>query len=249
MTTQTISDYYQTYWTTGGFNPVGHIKPELEAILRRGLSPGLACLDLGCGDGQTLGPWLTANGRRYLGVDISGTAVAAAVASGLSAVQVESTDALPFPDDSFDNVCCIEVFEHLFAPEQTAREILRVLKPGGSLIATVPNVAYWRRRLELLILGIWNPLGTHRSRQEPWNDPHIRFFSPPSLGAMLVKAGYTRVRGGGHAGGLLRDLPWVGPRLTKSAGGPVYRVCQRLWPTLLGYGAHAIATKPPAASP
>ena len=43
---------------------------------------------------------------------------------------------LPFPDASVDAIVCTEVFEHLIDPPSAAREIVRVLKPGGRLVLT-----------------------------------------------------------------------------------------------------------------
>jgi SAM-dependent methyltransferase len=46
----------------------------------------------------------------------------------------------PFPDETFDTVVCTEVLEHLlFDPMFAASEMCRVLKPGGSVLVTVPN--------------------------------------------------------------------------------------------------------------
>jgi SAM-dependent methyltransferase len=44
--------------------------------------------------------------------------------------------ALPFPDDSFDQILCTEVLEHLHTPQLAINEMHRVLKPGGTLILT-----------------------------------------------------------------------------------------------------------------
>jgi SAM-dependent methyltransferase len=43
---------------------------------------------------------------------------------------------LPFADGSVDAIVCTEVFEHLVDPAAAAREIIRVLKPGGRLVLT-----------------------------------------------------------------------------------------------------------------
>ena len=49
-----------------------------------------------------------------------------------------TAEAIPFPDESFDTVLAVEVFEHLEDPLGAVRECARVLRPGGYLILTVP---------------------------------------------------------------------------------------------------------------
>ncbi len=211
-----IKTYYETYWSPTGFNPKGYIKPPLETLFRRHLSPGNRCLDLGCGDGRTCGTWLTNRGYTYVGVDVSETAVRSAQQAGLDAVRIDDAAQLPFADGSFDAVISVEVLEHLFDPKAAAAEMFRVLQPGGRAIITVPNVAYWRRRLELLLLGRWNPMGDEKGAREPWRDPHIRFFNASSLHHMLQAAGFSQVLVSGHAGAVLRDIPWLGRRVACS---------------------------------
>lgn len=50
---------------------------------------------------------------------------------------------LPFPDDSFDLVTLLDVLEHIPDDARAAREAMRVLKPGGTLLVSTPN-ADWR---------------------------------------------------------------------------------------------------------
>ena len=72
-------------------------------------------------------------------------------------------------------------------------EAARVLRSGGVLIASVPNVAFWRRRLDL-VCGRWNPEGDDLSVAEPWRDPHLRFLT---TAALRSHAAASRVRIGG----------------------------------------------------
>jgi SAM-dependent methyltransferase len=58
---------------------------------------------------------------------------------------------LPFGDASFDLVICTEVLEHLLWPQNLLREVVRVLRPNGSLIASVPNIASLSYRVAWLM--------------------------------------------------------------------------------------------------
>src|ERR1700674_1705799 len=160
-------NYYETYWSSGGFCPHGTISPAACRLFERYVEKGSSCLDFGCGDGRSSGLWLRDHGMRYVGVDLSENAIEMARGIGLTAHRVDGED-LPFDSGTFDVAIAFEVFEHLFNPHHAAGELLRVLKPGGVLLGTVPNVAFWRRRFELAIHGVWNPYGDFLSVREPW---------------------------------------------------------------------------------
>lgn len=55
---------------------------------------------------------------------------------------VADVQKMPMEDSSFDSAICIEVLEHVPNPEEALREILRVLKPGGKLVFSVPHFLY-----------------------------------------------------------------------------------------------------------
>jgi SAM-dependent methyltransferase len=239
-----VGRYYEDYWSESGFNPVRPVNARLHNVLARHLPQRGELLDLGCGDGRTLGLWLRDRVSRYIGVDVSETAVARARSLGLDARTIQDASVLPFDDASFDAVVSIEVLEHLFAPHEAAAEVHRVLQPGGVFVATVPNVAYWCWRRDLALHGIWNPYGDDQSIDAPWRDPHLRFFTPSTLERMLVRAGFGSVEVGGFEGGVLRAWRLAG--VARAAPALRKRLHRRIELPLLPLFArrlHAVARK------
>lgn len=93
-------------------------------------------LDVGCGVGANY-PILAAKADHVHGVDIAPDAVAFASSKGYKEVIVGSVESLPNPSHSADLVLCTDVLEHV-DDVQAIAEIHRVLRPGGTLIVTVP---------------------------------------------------------------------------------------------------------------
>lgn len=67
--------------------------------------------------------------------------------------KADLNETLPYKNNFFDVVFCIEVIEHLKNPSQLVDEIHRVLKPGGILVLTTPNVDSIYSRLYFLCTG------------------------------------------------------------------------------------------------
>jgi SAM-dependent methyltransferase len=134
-------------------------------------------------------------GYSYIGFDVSPEAVRMAQDLGLRAELLSNDGNTSLESDSCDIAICFEVFEHLLEPETALKEILRVLKPHGVLIASVPNAAHWFARVEFSVTGFWLPGGRPgTSRKTPWNDPHIRFFSPDVLRRFIRTYGFSSVK-------------------------------------------------------
>lgn len=153
------------------------------AAVASGLSPR-RLLDVGCGSGylasliKTVHPGLSMDGA-----DISETALARA-AERFDRVWQVNLDASPLPAGSgeYDTVLCVEVLEHLYDPGQALAEIRRCLAPGGRLVATVPNLAFWRYRLDLLSGKV--PLAVSDPR-------HLHAFNPEAFARLLSGAGFS----------------------------------------------------------
>jgi SAM-dependent methyltransferase len=233
-----VASYYDEFWSRG---PERRYTPDqaLSSLIFDHLGRGTRCLDVGCGTGNSYAMEMRRRGASYVGVDVSAEAVGVARAAGLDARVIVDAGELPFEDESFELAICVEVFEHLFAPHRAASEILRVLKPGGRLVASTPNVAYWRLRANLLF-GLWNPVGDELAIEQPWRDPHIRFFTPKTLGRMLSMAGFSSVSTAAHNGCLLDHLT---SRPTSFGQSRAYAFLERRFPSLLGLSVHALAIR------
>jgi 2-polyprenyl-3-methyl-5-hydroxy-6-metoxy-1,4-benzoquinol methylase len=101
-------------------------------------------LDAGCGEGVLVEEY--ADRLDITGVDAN--------YSSARVTQGSVTD-LPFPGDSFDRALCLDVLEHLAYEEQprALAELFRVLRPGGELLVSVPNLAHLQSRIHFLLRG------------------------------------------------------------------------------------------------
>jgi SAM-dependent methyltransferase len=236
-----VREYYDAYWSEDRPDAAGlwsRFRDELAARVQ----PETRVLDFGCGDGSRYGRWLADRAGSYLGLDISDLAVERAGKAGLRARRIQSEAELGVPSGAFDVAVANRVLEHLFAPQHAVRGLWRALTPGGILIASVPNVAYWTGRVRLGLLGRWNPYGDARSVAEPWRDPHLRFFTLANLRDMLRGAGFAEIELGGYDGALLAELPLF-RRFWRKRGSAAYRLLESRFPSLLSLGLIAVARK------
>jgi len=129
-------------WEKGDFSRLAAYMRDSgeEVVATLDVKPGLDVLDVGCGDGTTAVPEAQL-GANVLGVDIASNLVAAgnerAQALGLTNLRFQEGDASDLnelDDDSFDLV--VSIFGAMFAarPEDVAKEVVRVTRPGGRIV-------------------------------------------------------------------------------------------------------------------
>lgn len=172
----------------------GHARTEVLPLLPAGRAERI--LDVGCGRGDTLA-YLRAEGRCgwTCGVELFPEAGAAA-RDRLDEVHIGNIEQLELPiaPASLDVVLCLDVLEHLIDPWTTAVKLAALLKPGGVLIASIPNVRHFRVVLPLLFRGTWKYADFGLMDRT-----HLRFFTKGSAIELLESAGLRvdAVRGSG----------------------------------------------------
>lgn len=127
---------HENYYAQGNFSA-----DRLTWTLNTFLPPaGVGqALEIGCGDGAMLN-LLAERGINAVGVDASSSGIEECVSRGCRAHCLDaSTDNLPFEDESFDLVICLETIEHLMNPHYALSEVRRVLRPHGRFLCSIPN--------------------------------------------------------------------------------------------------------------
>jgi 2-polyprenyl-3-methyl-5-hydroxy-6-metoxy-1,4-benzoquinol methylase len=112
--------------------------PELRRRILEAVPSNSTVLDVGCGVGETRILLRDANQCICFGLDIADSAVSAVIEKGMQA-QTAALPDIPYPDQTFDAVVCTETLEHVTDDKGTIRSIVRVLKPGGVLVLSVPD--------------------------------------------------------------------------------------------------------------
>ena len=112
---------------------------SLYPVLLEKLShiPFQSALDLGCGTGEMLKLILQEDaGKELYGIDLSEKMLHVAKSKLPEQVKLllGDSEALPFPDNTFDVVDCNDSFHHYPSPMNVLREVQRVLKPGGTFL-------------------------------------------------------------------------------------------------------------------
>jgi SAM-dependent methyltransferase len=159
-------DYYPTYLAK-----LGAVRKWLDA-----LPPGTRVLDAGCGEGVIVREY--AERLAIEGVDPQYSS---------DIVKAGSLIALPYPDGAFDRALCLDVLEHLPFDEQprAIEELRRVLRSGGELLVSVPNLAHLQSRVHFLFQG--RLIRTAAEAKHPGDRPVDEYIQ------MATRAGFALV--------------------------------------------------------
>jgi 2-polyprenyl-3-methyl-5-hydroxy-6-metoxy-1,4-benzoquinol methylase len=144
---------------------------------------------VGCYDGQLISQVVDRRGGdKIVGLDVSHTALRAAACRGLSAVRAQVEASLPFASEAFATVVAAEVIEHVFDTQAVVNELSRVLRPGGWLALTTPNLVALSGRAQLLLGRSPHNVEFDASQE---TSGHIRYFTFDTLELLLRRAGLT----------------------------------------------------------
>lgn len=167
------------------------------------LSPGDRVLDAGCGAGRHVCEAFRIKGVKVVGIDLNWEDLCKTATTlylmhlengnGQERCLISQADVvcLPFRDGVFDAVICSEVLEHIPDGRQAVAELVRVLRPGGKLVVSVPR--YLPERICWALSEAYH------------NEPggHIRIYKKRELQTLLEATGVTcraiRYKHGLHA--------------------------------------------------
>jgi SAM-dependent methyltransferase len=171
----------------------GDVVLDVGAVLAPRRSSSV--LDVGCGNGENLAMLSAWGFSRASGVEWDERACEAARSLGFE-VRAGSAEAIPYEDASQDFVFLRHVIEHVLDLDRALSEVRRVLRQGGLVTFLTPNA---QSRMHARFGRAWRGLEAPR---------HLRIFTPPSLAAVVARAGLEVVRVGAND----RSARWIAAR-------------------------------------
>jgi len=168
-------------------SPAGKLRwARRVKMLSRHLRPGMSVLELGCGTGYFTRE-LARSGAEIIALDVSPELLEIAKTNCCAPnvrYEIQNAYELNFPDAAFDSVLGSSVLHHLEV-EQALREINRVLKPGGTIYFTEPNMLNPQIAIQKNVPWVKQKLGD--------SPDETAFFRWP-LRRLLEQGGYRDVR-------------------------------------------------------
>lgn len=175
-------------------------------------------LDVGCGNGSVL-YYLQDYFEELCGVELSSLRTDASrqlLQSVEARVDIRNSnveEGLDWPDGYFDVVMSADVIEHVIDVWSAASEMARLVRPGGTIICSTPNIAYLPRRLALLLGKFPATAGSDEGfgvrDEELYDGGHLHYFTYSTLERLFALNGIEPVRrlGFGRLGRLHNLFP------------------------------------------
>lgn len=165
---RTYADSGHAPWFSGTDDFTGYMRCALEMVLAR---PGLTrILDLPAGRGQFTDA-LRRAGLSSTPADIN--------QHRPDYARVNMDAALPFGSAEFDAAVCLEGIEHIQRPQMLLGDLLRVVRPGGLVIVSTPNIQNYWSRLTFLFTGTFYQFNPCELRDLPSEASEDRFHISP----------------------------------------------------------------------
>ena len=146
-------------------------------------------LEIGCGVGNTGRVLKSIQGREVVGVDIVPEVKEKAdkVYDLFVLGNIENME-LKYPDGFFDCIIYGDVLEHLIDPWMLLKKHHKLLKPGGCVIASIPNIRYYRVMKDLLFNGRFD-----YKESGIMDKTHLRFFTLNGIMTLFQNADFELV--------------------------------------------------------
>jgi len=149
-------------------------------------------LEVGCGEGTFAAHLKKVRAEADSRVEVWGVEMDTAAAAKASAVldrvlQGDVAGVLPdLPPGYFDCLVLNDVIEHVEDPGALLRSLRPLLKPGGALVASIPNVRYFFNVVDLAVHGRWD-----YTEEGILDRTHLRFFTRSSMIRLLTECGFV----------------------------------------------------------
>ena len=204
-------DYHRELSPDWEFYPTYLAKLERVRAYLTSLAPDTRVLDAGCGEGVLVDEFHSRLAIEGLDPNYS----SAHVTRG-------SLTQLPYGPATFDRALCLDVLEHLSFDDQprALAELFRVVKPGGELLVTVPNLAHLQSRVHFMLRG--ELIRTANIAKHPGDRPVAEYLD------LARRAGFTLV----ERTGIFPTVPVLTRWIRKSPARlrPLHRWLTRLLP-------------------